>query len=72
MCVFLISKIYFFNQALVEILGLYGAVAATAIKFWEINPITGGIMIPYLIWLTLATGLNYSIWRDNPCQNKTK
>jgi benzodiazapine receptor len=49
----------------VEICLLYGTVAATAVAFHKINPTAGLIMIPYLGWLTLATLLNYCVWRDN-------
>jgi benzodiazapine receptor len=39
------------------------AVLGTAILFWRVRPKAGGLMIPYLLWLTFALVLNYSMFR---------
>lgn len=36
-----------------------------AYHFYEINPIAGYLIVPYCMWLTLATALGYCIYRDN-------
>lgn len=33
--------------------------------FYVINPTAGYLIIPYCLWLCLATTLNYVIYRDN-------
>jgi benzodiazapine receptor len=59
-------------QSVVEMLALYGSVLACSASFYKVNRTAGLIMIPYLTWLTLATALNYTIWRDNQVKVKAK
>ncbi len=35
-------------------------------NFYKINKVAGLILIPYLIWISFASLLNFSIWRLNP------
>ncbi len=51
--------------ALVEIHVLWLAVLATTLAFFQVDPIAGLLMVPYLLWVTYATYLNYGIWRLN-------
>jgi tryptophan-rich sensory protein len=51
--------------ALVEILALYAALLATLVAFWRIKPRAGLLLVPYMLWMTLATALNFTIWRLN-------
>lgn len=37
-----------------------------AVAFYRVNPLAGLLIIPYFAWGTLATALNYVIYRDNP------
>uniref|UniRef100_A0A4W3K8K2 Translocator protein n=1 Tax=Callorhinchus milii TaxID=7868 RepID=A0A4W3K8K2_CALMI len=60
----------FFGQhkigaALIEIICLYGTAAATTVSWYSINKTAFYLMLPYMSWLTLASVLNYVIWRDN-------
>jgi benzodiazapine receptor len=41
-------------------------VAATLAAFWRIRPLAGALLIPYLLWVTFAAALNYTIWQLNP------
>lgn len=50
----------------VEILLLLALILATTICFWRIKPLAGALLMPYLLWVTFAAFLNYSIWRLNP------
>lgn len=52
--------------AFAEIILLWGSILATLIWFWTISPPAGLLMLPYLLWVTFATGLNFTIWRLNP------
>ncbi|XP_067007797.1 translocator protein [Anabrus simplex] len=45
-------------------------VAACGYSFYHINHTAGLIMLPYLAWLTLASALNYCVYRDNSTKIK--
>lgn len=51
---------------MVVISALWLAVAATTITFWQIDTIAGVLLAPYLLWVTIASALNFSVWRLNP------
>jgi len=58
--------------ALADILCLDVTVAATMYAFFQVNPIAGALLVPYQIWLTLATTLNYRIALDNAEEEEDK
>jgi benzodiazapine receptor len=37
----------------------------TTVLLWKINPWAGALMIPYIVWVSFASYLNYSIWTLN-------
>lgn len=45
---------------------------ALAVAFYKVNHTAGYLIIPYLLWLSLATALNYCIWRDNKGSDASK
>lgn len=45
---------------------LDAAVAATGYLFYTVSPTAGYFFIPYMAWISLASCLNYYIWRNNP------
>lgn len=51
--------------AFVEIVILWLAIAATTIAFFGRSKIAGGLMVPYLVWVSFASVLNFAIWRLN-------
>nr|CAD7435572.1 unnamed protein product [Timema monikensis] len=51
---------------LVDITLLWLNVAACVFTFNQVNKTAGLLLVPYLGWLTVASALNYVIWRDNP------
>lgn len=60
--------------ATVDILMLWGMIIATIATFY---PVIGagwslGLLLPYLVWVTYASGLTIWIWRNNPKQGKSK
>ena len=60
----------FFGQenpclAFVEVLLLWLAIAATMIEFWQRTRIAGNLFVPYLVWVSFASVLNFTIWRLN-------
>jgi tryptophan-rich sensory protein len=52
--------------AFAEILVLWGAITSTVLSFWPVSRTAGGLLIPYLLWVTFASALNFAIWRENP------
>lgn len=51
--------------ALADIALLWILVAATLFYFWRVRPLAGALLIPYLLWVSFATALNYSLWQLN-------
>jgi tryptophan-rich sensory protein len=51
--------------ALIEILVLWAAIVATMIAFWRVRPLSGILLVPYLLWVTFAAFLNFTLWRLN-------
>ncbi len=52
--------------AFVEIVVLWVAILITIILFWEISRTASYLLVPYILWVTFAAILNFSIWRLNP------
>jgi len=52
--------------ALIDIIILWIAILATIIVFYKINRKAAWLLVPYLAWVTLATLLNFYIWKLNP------
>jgi len=51
--------------ALVDIVLLWLAIVATVFAFRQVSILAGWILVPYLIWVTFAATLNFSIWSMN-------
>jgi tryptophan-rich sensory protein len=45
---------------------LWVLILATLIRFWTISRTAGVLLIPYLLWVTVAANLNYGILVLNP------
>ena len=52
--------------AFVNITLLWLLIAATLLAFWRINKTAGALLIPYLLWVSFASALNYAVWQLNP------
>lgn len=52
--------------AFTEILVLWVLITCTIIAFWRVRPIAGILMIPYLVWVSFASVLTFTVWRLNP------
>ena len=48
--------------ALVEIVFLWAAIAATTGAFWRVSRTAALLLLPYLLWTSFAALLNYEIW----------
>ncbi|RRR42178.1 tryptophan-rich sensory protein [Mycolicibacter terrae] len=51
--------------ALVDIVLLDVAVAATLALFWKVHRTAAVMLLPYFAWILFATALNYSVWSLN-------
>ena len=52
--------------AFAEIVVLWVLILATVVSFWRVRPLAGALLLPYLLWVTFASVLNYSVWQLNP------
>jgi benzodiazapine receptor len=50
---------------LLDIVPLWAAILATLIAFWKISPAAGALLLPYWVWVSFATALNFAIWKMN-------
>lgn len=60
------SQIFFGQQeigwAFAEIVALWVAIILTIFYFFRHSKVAGWLLIPYLLWVTFAGWLNYTIW----------
>ena len=54
------------RAAMITVAALWLAVAATLLAFWSLDLIAGLLFVPYLLWVTVASALNFSVLRRNP------
>ena len=52
--------------AFVDVVLLWILIVATLLSFWHVRPLAGALLIPYLLWVSFASALNYSVWQLNP------
>jgi len=59
---------YWHNGALAfaEILVLLALIAATMVMFWRISRLAAILMVPYFVWVCLASVLMWTVWHRNP------
>jgi tryptophan-rich sensory protein len=63
------SLVFFYAEepgwALVNILLLWSLIAATIYWFSKISVTASRLLIPYILWVSFATLLNFAIWKLN-------
>lgn len=52
--------------AFADIVVLWVLIIVTVTSFWRIKPMAGVLLVPYLLWVSFASALNYSVWQLNP------
>ncbi len=52
--------------AFADIVLLWVLIVATLVSFWRVRPLSGVLLIPYLLWVSFASALNYAVWQLNP------
>ena len=50
----------------VVIVALWVAILFTMFKFFKLSTAAGGLLLPYILWVSFAAALNISIWVLNP------
>ena len=50
-----------FWSAYLEIIALWTFILLTIKNFWKISPVAGGLLIPYLLWVSFASFLNLAV-----------
>ena len=51
---------------LLVLIALWLSVAATLVALWQVDWIAGLLFVPYLVWVSVAGALNFSVIRLNP------
>lgn len=37
-----------------------------SVAFWRVSRLAGALLVPYLLWVSFAAALNFSVWQLNP------
>jgi tryptophan-rich sensory protein len=51
--------------AFMDIVLLWFALLATVVAFSKARPLAGALLLPYLLWVTFASTLNFALWQLN-------
>ncbi len=54
------------RAGMVIIAALWLSVAATMVSLFQVDTWSGLMFVPYLIWVSVASALNFSVWQRNP------
>ena len=52
--------------AFADIIVLWLLIAATIGAFWRAHKLAGALLLPYLLWVSFATALTWTVWHLNP------
>ncbi len=58
-------KLHNIGGAFIEIIFLWFAILATVFAFEKISRTAASLLLPYLLWVTFAAYLNFSLWMLN-------
>jgi tryptophan-rich sensory protein len=53
-------------MAAVEVLVLLALIVATVVAFWRTSRLAALLLVPYLLWVSFAAVLTWTVWRSNP------
>jgi len=52
--------------AFVDVIVLWLLILVTTLAFGRVRPVAGMLMVPYLLWVSFAAALNFTVWQMNP------
>ena len=52
--------------ATAEVLILLALIVATVVAFWRRSRLAALLLVPYLLWVSFASVLTWTVWRSNP------
>ena len=52
--------------AFIEVVVLWGAIVLTIVFFWRVRRAAALLLVPYLLWVSFASYLTFSVWKLNP------
>lgn len=52
--------------AAVEVLVLLALIVVTAVAFWRLSRLAALLLVPYVLWVSFASVLTWTVWRSNP------
>lgn len=52
--------------ALADIALMWLLIVATIVAFWRLHRVAAALLVPYLLWVSFASVLNWTLWRANP------
>lgn len=52
--------------AVADIALLWLMIVGTLVAFWRVRPLAGALLLPYLLWVSFAAALSYTMWQLNP------
>ena len=53
------------DMAFFDIVALWAVILVVVVLFWREDRLAGGLMVPYAVWVTFASYLNFVLWRLN-------
>lgn len=57
--------LYSLFGAVIAIVFLWIAILVNIVTFWRMSKVAGALLIPYILWVSFAGILNYSVWMLN-------
>jgi len=52
--------------AFVDIVLLLVLIAVNIVLFWRVSAWAGLLLVPYFLWVSFASALNFAMWQLNP------
>lgn len=54
------------DLAFYDLVGLWLCIVAMLVAFFRKDRLAGAILVPYVLWVSFASYLNFGLWRLNP------
>lgn len=54
------------DLGMIVLVALWISVAVTIVVFWPISSLAAGLLLPYIVWVSIAGALNWSVMKRNP------